>query len=410
MKFEIWSNALKNMAERISVVTRKKSTGALFRSIVIKADAEKKRLLFYAFNDSTRAGVLCDDVTIYEPGEAIIEYEDFKRLYNVSGKLTVETVDKMFRVRGDKKQAEIAYYHDMEALEFVPVRASEPVFTADKTDLADTLKRLDILRNEDTDKTRRLRLATTGFNLQSCGGIVRVAAINSCSLGLRNTDWACSGDFNISIPGEVAKEFAKVSDNNADEDIRVYVDDSRAVFVGADFSYQMDLLQAEYPKYMKIIESHGTEAYSFSAYKDSLLSVTKEYSKLCKEKIAGLTLKHPMYFAMSGDKFVAAISAGKYKTTDEIEIEHPVGLNDGMIMSFQATVCRDCLSIFDDGDVKISSLGGTSSSPWSITGENGWYAFMLPVRQPRFAGEGDEPSAVLIWEEFEELMRLIKAA
>ena len=172
----------------------------------------------------------------------------------------------------------------------------------------------------------------------------------------------------------------------------------------------MDLLQAEYPKYTKIVESYGGEAYSFNVYKDSLLSVTKEYSKLCKEKISGLTLKHPMYFAMSGDKFVAAITTGKYKTTDEIEIDHPVGLSDGMIMSFQATVCRDCLSIFDEGDVKISSLGGTSSSPWSITGENGWFAFMLPVRQPRFAEEGDAPSAVLIWEEFEELMRLIRAS
>ena len=377
MKFRINSRVFKNHMERASVVSDKKSNIAMLYNAEIIADKDAETVKIITQGLHSFAEIVIKDVDVDESGRVTAVTEDIKRLYNIPGILTIESDNGKIRVHGQKKQGVIADT----GLEMFEVSYSSDkemfAFSADKSDLLDTLAKLSVcVADNDVKPTHR------GYNISDRFGYIRVSTVNSHTGAIRDTEWKFSPDTYITIPDFVNKELKKVADNKSTEEISVYTDGRKARFAGEDFTYYVDLLQGEFIDLDKVMTFGNSETYSFHIEAEKLRAVAKEYEGLL---IKGQKLRYPMYFTFRDDALISAGISETYGATDILDINDTDNIPEDFLYCINSALLNDILTIFGNDAVKIEGAGRID--PWIISGNDGYKSVILPVRPTEDLGK-----------------------
>lgn len=159
MKFIIDSKIFRTAVERVSVICAKTGIPST-ECIFVDADKESKRLTIHADNLETGAAVYIDNVKIIDDGKFASTLNYIKRLFNVSGEVTIWTDEKSIRIKNDKKQCQIPT-QKAEDREIISL-ADGLLFEADKDDFVNTLSKINKFRAIGESKP-----IYTGFNINS---------------------------------------------------------------------------------------------------------------------------------------------------------------------------------------------------------------------------------------------------
>ena len=364
MKFVIDSKEFKNVTERASIVCSKKGLFCL-TSLFIIADKENQLITVKATNMDSFAEVYTDYAKVYESGKFYVELENLKRLYNVSGEITVESTENSVKVRSNKKQSEVPT-NSSDEIEFPSVKHIG-CFSADKEEMLDTFSKLSCcLSTSDAKKIM------TGFNIRNN----HIAACDGYRVAMRDVEWNFANGLNITIPGYVCKELSKVSANKREENIKVFCDDKNKFvrFVGFDFAYTTRLLEGVFFDVDTVMNFGDYPTYSFDVKADSLFAISKEYHALLKN-IQGV-----MYIFHINGKFVAVAMSPSYKTSDIVETENENNVPDNLRYAFNPRLINGVAGIFGKQTITIESVLNKGFTGWKFKGENGYSALVLPVR------------------------------
>lgn len=361
MKFVIDSKEFKSVTERASVVCSKKGLFCL-TSLFIIVDKENQLITVKATNMDSFAEVYTDCVKVYESGKFYVELENLKRLYNVSGEITVESTENSVKVRSNKKQSEVPT-NSSDEIEF-PSGVLNRCFSADKEEMLGTFSKLSCcLSTSDAKKIM------TGFNIRNN----RIATCDGYRVAMRDVEWNFANGLNITIPRYVCKELSKVSANKREENIKVFCDDKIVRFVGFDFAYTTKLLEGVFFDVDTVMDFGDYPTYSFDVKADSLFAISKEYHTLLKN-IQGF-----MYIFHINGKFVTVAMSPSYKTSDIVETENENNVPDNLRYAFNPRLINDVAGIFGKQTITIESVLNKGFTRWKFKGENGYSALVLPV-------------------------------
>ena len=367
MKFTIDSAEFKSITERAAVVSNKKGPVVYVTSINLIADAENQKVTIRATNLTSYAQVFTENAVVRESGNICVEVEDLKRLYNIVGDITVESDGKTLLVRSSKKQGEICASTPEELL--FPTTDENLAFAADKEDMLDTFSKLSCCLA--TDESKQI---FTGFNVADVSFHHRIAALDGYRAAVRGIDWKFRDGLNITIPGFIVKELAKVSANKKTEEIAVYENGKHVRFVGSDFVYTTRLLDGKYLDIDSILVSKEA-TYGFKVNAEKLFAIAKEYSGFLSK------VKQPMFLCYKNGKYITAAQSSRYRTSDVLEISNGRSVPEDLIYAVNSHYLKELMAIFGKETVEIESvIRGAEHNSWLIRGENGYIALILPVR------------------------------
>ena len=364
MKVIINAKDFKNITERTAVVCAKKSAFISLEGLFLTANKDTQEITVKASNAETYAEVHMR-AEVAEGGNAFIKCSDLKRLYNVTGEITLTAKEQFIRAKNSKKQSEVCTC-EVEEIAF-PSIVFDRAFSADKEEMLDTFTKLSCYLS---DNNRNPVL--TGFNVASTKNSSRIISCDCCRIGRRKVEWDMPDGLNITIPGRIVKELAKVSANKCTENIDVFTNNKYVWFVGKDFTYTAHLLTGTYPDAEKNIDEAMPHGFTTNA--TSLCSIAKEYMGIVK----GTNMPMFVWYLNTGKLIAAVVNNDNYRTADVVEatVEN---IPKDFRHAFNPAYIKDATAIFGKKDVRVKFDVSRRFSPWTFSGEDGYEVLVLPV-------------------------------
>ena len=376
MKFQLHAKEFKNAIERAMTVLDKKSSLPVLNNIkIVSGDGV---IIITATNLETFVNVVVE-AKIIEPGEVYIDKANLVKVYNLSDFITIESNDKVFNVKNQKKCCEVLV-SNIEAKEYpiIPVIDENVncLFETSEKDLISTFIAMNCFRGSNSDNTHKRVLA--GFNIN--GAKQRIAAMDGFRLAVKEIEGKFyNNDFNITIIGDECLNLKKIGNTKREDNISVYYGKPSncsvyfAFFKGVDFTYCCRVYEEDYFDVSRVLEENGT--YSFELNPNELENIAKEYSK---EKDA------PMYIIKNEDSLYTTIISSAYQTADKLESIKNLNINEDFCFCANSLFMRDAMGLFSNdevvayGNYKVSNTGSIISAIFFKNDE--YTALILPVK------------------------------
>lgn len=368
MKFNINAKVFKNITERVAIILNKKNIFPAFRTLVIETDNNMVKVFGTSDYLNSYVAVYTDDVDIIETGIGYIDVQFLKRLYNITGEITVETFNGKLRISNFKKQSEV-YTEPFDYTYMSDNQKKELLFKADKDDFLDTICKLTCCLS-----TNEQKALFTGYNIVNTDSYIYIISCDSYKLMKRDTNWNGEQDFNITIPN-ITKYLKKIFANKEDEIISVYSDNKKIWFEGIDFVYIVSLLKGNYPDLTNNLND-GNYDYWFDVEAKELMNICKEYYDIIKED--DNKNKFPMYMCFTENGFNTAIVTSNYITSDVIEIYYN-NVPREMIWAVNPKYIKDVMNVFGDNIITIHGRNN-EIKPWKFVDDKGYSAIISPVK------------------------------
>ena len=375
MKFNINAKVFKNITERVAIILNKKNMFPAFRTLVIETDNNMVKVFGTSDYLNSYVAVYTDDVDIIEAGIGYIDVQFLKRLYNITGEITVETFNGKLRISNFKKQSEV-YTEPFDYTYMSDNQKKELLFKADKDDFLDTICKLTCCLSTNEQKP-----LFTGYNIVKKDEDISVVSCDAYKLMRRVTNWNGEREFNITIPN-ITKFFKKISDNKEEENISAYTDDKYIWIEGKDFTYIVNLLEGNYPDLTNNLYDENYD-YWFDVDAKELMNIGKEYSDITKEDCNGKM--RPMYMCFTKNGFNTAVITSNYITSDNVDVygneSNHLFYNTPkeMIWAVNPRYIKDVMKVFGDNIITVHG-GNNKIKPWKFVDDNGYCAMILPVR------------------------------
>lgn len=369
MKFNINAKVFKNITERVAIILNKKSAFPAFKTLVIETDDFHRIKVSGTSDSNSHVVVYTDDVEIVETGIGYIDVQFLKRLYNITGEITVETFNGKLRISNFKKQSEV-YTEPFGCTYMSDNKKRELIFKADKDGFLDTICKLACCLS-----TNECRALFTGYNIVKKDEGISVVSCDSYKLMRRITNWNGEKDFNITIPN-ITKYFKKISDNKKEEIISVYTDDKHIWIEGKDFTYIVGLLEGNYPDLTNNLRDENYNFW-FNINAKELMDIGKEYSDITKED--DNKKLRPMYMCFTKKGFNTAVTTSNYITSDAVDINVENNVPREMIWAFNPRYIKDVMKVFGDNIIAVHG-GDNEAKPWKFVDDNGYCAMICPVK------------------------------
>lgn len=369
MKFNINAKVFKNITERVAIILNKKNMFPAFRTLVIETDNNMIKVFGTSDYLNSYVAVYTDDVEIIEAGIGYIDVQFLKRLYNITGEITVETFNGKLRISNFKKQSEV-YTEPFDYTYMSDNQKKELLFKANKDDFLDTICKLTCCLS-----TNEQRALLTGYNIVKKDGGISVVSCDSYKLMRRITNWNGEKDFNITIPN-ITKFFKKISDNKKKEVISVYTDNKYIWIEGKDFTYIVNLLEGNYPDLTNNLHDDNYD-YWFDINAKELMNIGKEYSDIIKED--DNKKLRPMYMCFNENGFNTAVITSNYITSDTVDINVENNTPRETIWAVNPRYIKDVMKVFGDNVITVHGRNN-EIEPWKFVNDNGYCAMILPVR------------------------------
>lgn len=313
--------------------------------------------------------------TIIEPGECFVDKNDIKKVYGLSGMVTVEVADGKFTVHNSKKKSAVAVkgYDENDKITYPAMEDEELFIEMQEKDFVSTLAALSIsLSDNEANKMM------CGYNLD--GKASRITTLDGFRFTFRRMQNCFKTESNVTIPSAVYNQLKKIIAGRRNDDIQVYIDKKYILFSGNGYQLWSRLFKGEYFQIDKIVPSFFD--FSFNISPKEMAKIGKEYTAAVKE-----CQKMPMYLVYSNDDSLlrTGLLMSDYATVDVIEgfdSRKAEGLNKDFIYGFNPLYIKDAMTLYDDMvECKGTySLKGGNRMIAPIFFDNGeYFSCVLPV-------------------------------
>jgi len=379
MKFYMDAGVFKSKIERALIVTRRvrKEDPEFIGCIKIIADKEKNTVHISATNIGTYINIKCvsSEVDVAESGEAVLDSDTIKRLFNVTGRCLYYSDNDSLAAKNNRKATRVPS-KDVEWPEFPDT--SDRTIMAYDVDNEDFISTMENLQNFVSNNMARPTY--TGFNLNAKQH--RMSAVSGYHVLDRVVNWEFSGTDKINIPLVILKELKKISAKWTNK-LFFYVCDKKRYLqiIGCDFEYTVRLIDGDFLDVERAIPKDLK--YSFKLDSKKLADVAKEY-----ESYNPYDDKVPMSFVNVNGDMYSVFRRSDYETCDSlggINTRSSIGnLPDDFYAAMDPEYIRDVADVFKKLDDSVTvCCDGKESSPWVFTcyDNMGYRAMTLPVRR-----------------------------
>ena len=371
MKFSVECSEFKKAVDKAIVIMAKSSTLPILHCLHIKT--KENSVSIYTTNTEQYLKLELP-ATIIEPGECFVGKDDVKRVYGLSGFVTIELCDGKFVVQNSKKKSAIpTYKYNAEDTLPCPVMEDEQLF-ADVSEkyFIETLAALsNFVGNDDANKMM------TGYNLD--GKSNRITTLDGHRFTFKRMQECFQTEHNVTIPSVVYNHLKKIANIKDDGTMQLFVDEKYLLFVGEDYQLWSRLFEGEYFKIDRMIP--GSFDFSFSVNSEEVEKIGKEYYSVVKNS------KNPMILSYSKDNNMmrTGLVTSNYETVDQIENfdeRKSSGLTKDFIYGFNPLYIKEAMHLYTDtvlckGTYQINQFGGMYSPIFLDDGE--YFSCVLPV-------------------------------
>ena len=378
MEFRMNADVFKNKVERAMAVSKKTKEMDFQRHIKIEANKGEDTVCISATNVGTYVIVKCvpGECEVVESGEAYLDIDTVKRLFNASGSCRYFSEDGTFSAKNSKKSSKITTANDSWP-EFPNTSDKIHVVDVDKDDFIDTMELMQNFTSVDNS-----RPVYCGFNINA--GESRMTAVSGYHVLDRVVDWKFDSADKINIPFVVLKELKKVSAKwDCTLQLNLVENKRYLQIVSDDFEYIVYLTPGDFLDAKKAIPEYLS--YKFTLDVKQLAEITKEYDSYnTKDDI------QPMGFAISNGSLLSMYARNDYETCDVIEGSF-LNMPDDYLVVMNPRYIRDAADVFKQFCGKNNNVtiecNGEESSPWVFKAENGYRAMILPVKAKPYVKE-----------------------
>lgn len=378
MRFEIEAKELKNIINRASAVTTKKTALSFMTALELSVGSNGK--LHVNSTDIEQYSSISVTVANHEPGTAYVYVEDIaKAIANMNGMISVALAkEDVISIKSSKKKTEIKAQDFKDVYPEFPSLDMPVAFSANEGDLINTFIALKPMLHS-YDEARPI---FSGFNID--GKNARCIACDSYRYAVKKLKWIFHNhELNITIPGKIADSMKKIGNTKGQNDISVLVgkpnrdnENTQVAFIGDDYVYIVRLLSGTYIDIDRVTPTFVD--YELSIDTKELAAVAKEYISISEARNDAT-----MFFMCENDKISTAAITRKFKTTDVLENSIVDRLEKPIIMYFDAKFIREAMELFDGEVVGAHGAQKTSTTGYNMQGvilENDTYiAYVLPI-------------------------------
>lgn len=371
MKFSVECSEFKKAVDKAIVVMAKSSTLPILHCLHI--ETKENSISIYTTNTEQYLKLELP-ATIIEPGECFVDKDDVKRVYGLSGFVTIEMCDGKFVVQNSKKKSAIPIYkYNAEDILPCPVMEDEQLFAnVSEKYFVETLAALsNFVSSDDSNKMM------TGYNLD--GGLSRITTLDGHRFTFKRMQECFHTEHNVTIPSAVYNHLKKIINAKDDSNMQLFVDKKYLLFIGNDYQLWSRLFEGEYFKIDRMIP--GSFDFSFSVNPEEMEKIGKEYYSVVKNS------RNPMLLSYSkdGDVMRTGLITSNYETVDKIENfdeRESSGLTKDFTYAFNPLYIKEAMHLYAGtvvckGTYQIGKFGSMYSPIFLDDGE--YFSCVLPV-------------------------------
>jgi DNA polymerase III sliding clamp (beta) subunit (PCNA family) len=360
MKISMYAEDFKNITERAVIATAKKGSSSVMESVLIEASDNK--VVAKAYNLDYYAEVATNEVDVVEEGTMVIHRDSLKSLYNMKGRITLESAEKSGVVKSTKKASRFFVYDKAEDFSLPTIGKTQHAFTVKQSELLAIMTKIKpYLFKRDS------KLIYKGIHIVGAEGL---GIFYGCSgfYGIRQKVHGDFDTFEITIP-EVSKEIKGVSgtkNSKQDCDIVVSYGGKFVVYEGEDFKFVTRLLEGKYANLEQSFNANFTSAFDIDA--DEICKLAKEYKDISPEMV---------FTNVSGELSAMALG-NNIQTMDSLQtVDNSTILeSEKYIQSFNPVYVELVMKTYGKENVRIDVQAGM----WKINGNSDCSVLLVPLR------------------------------
>ena len=369
MKVVFFGEEFKKAVDRVLAAASKKSYLSILYCVRVEA---KENHLTVSTTDSEGFATVSIDADVLEPGVNYITDDDIKKIYNLTGDVTLESVfetntNKVTVCNSKKKSSVVITLYTDEDYLFPENPDKEVAVTTEKTLLSAMSDVAPYLSDNDANKTM------TGYSFESKEN--RIVALDGHRIGIKNLPDFFTSDCSVVVPGKAYAHLKKIANAKSDNEVRIYASKKYIKFVGSDFVYSSRLIDAEYYKVDNMLNAAYDCEFSMGAKEMGTLA--KEYKKSLKAND-----KLPMLLAYNHDNNTmhSGIATSSYITSDLVEdLKIHSGMNRDLTYAFNPAFIVDAMQLFNDDVMCKCVQGGTIQKSPIVFYDDTYTVLILPV-------------------------------
>ena len=360
MKISMYAEDFKNITERAVVAAAKKGISFVTESVLIEANDNK--VVAKAYNLDYYAEVATNEVDVVEEGTMVIHRDSLKSLYNMKGRITLESAEKSGVVKSAKKTSRFFVQDKAEDFPLPSIGETQHAFTIKQSELLAVMVKTKpyLYKGENNPILKGIHIVGTE-GLGTFYGCTGYYAIRQKIHGNFDT-------FKITIP-EVSKELKDVSgakNNKQDCDIAVSYSEKLIVYEGMNFKFVTRLLEGEYPNLENPFNTKFTGSFDVNA--SEICGLAKEYKDISPEMV---------FTNVSGELSAMALG-NNIQTMDSLQtVDNSTILeSEKYIQSFNPVYVELVMKTYGKENVRIDVQAGM----WKINGNSDCSVLLVPLR------------------------------
>ena len=370
MKISIYADDFKSITERAVTAAAKKSSNFLMESILIEAYGGK--IVAKAYDLDHYAEVITDAADVIDEGAIVVHRDNLKSLYNMKGRITLESADKIGIVKSAKKTSRFCVCDKPEDFTMPTIGKTQHAFTIKQSELLETMTKIKpYLAKEYSNPILK------GIHII---GTKEYGTFYGCSgyFAIRQTVKGKFDTFAITVP-EVSKDIKDVSgekNNKQNCDIVVSYGEKYVVYEGKDFKFATRLIEGKYVDIKKIFSGTFTDSFDLDA--SELCKLAKEYKDILIHKTTTSKTVMPMFFTNNNGSLSAIALGSNFQTMDNLETvdnstifadrEYAQGFNPEYMELVTKTFGKETIHI----DIR--------TGVWKMNGKSDCSILLVPMR------------------------------
>lgn len=369
MKISMYAEDFKNITERAVTATAKKSSNPVIESVLIETSGNK--VTAKAYNLGCYAEITTDTATIIEEGSIVIHRDNLKSLYNMKGRITLESSDKAGIVKSEKKTSRFFVQDKAEDFPLPSIGETQYAFTIRQSELLSTMIKMKPYLYKGTAKP-----ILQGIHIVGTEGL---GTFYGCAgyYGIRQKIHGNFNTFKFTIP-EVSKELKDVSgvkNSKQDCDITVTYDKKFVVYEGTDFKFVTRLIEGDYPNLENSF--NATFTGSFDADASEICTLAKEYKDILIHKTTTSKIVLPMVFTNVCGELSAMALSNQMQTMDNLDTADNISISEEeYIQSFNPEYVEIVMKTLGKEEIHID----LQVALWRINGNSDCSVLLVPMR------------------------------
>lgn len=373
MKISIYAEDFKNITERAVTAAAKKGVSSVVESVLIEASGNK--VTAKAYNLDYYAEITTDAVDVIEEGSIVIHRDNLKSLYNMKGRITLESENKSAVkagiVKSAKKTSRFFVQDKAEDFPLPSIGETQHAFTIKQSGLLATMTKIKPYLFKGEQKP-----IPKGIHIVGAEGL---GTFYGCTgfFGIRQKIHGNFNTFKITIP-EVSKELKDVSgakNNKQDCDITVTYDKRFVVYEGTDFKFVTRLIEGDYPNLENSF--NATFTGSFDADASEICTLAKEYKDILIHKTTTSKTVLPMVFTNVCGELSAMALSNQMQTMDNLDTADNVSISEEeYIQSFNPEYVEVVMKTLGKEEIHID----LQIALWRINGNSDCSVLLVPMR------------------------------